>query len=411
MSSTSVDVVVIGAGLVGLATAYRILEAAPGTRLIVVEKEDEVARHQSSRNSGVIHSGIYYKPGSRKSENCRAGRKALMEFCEEECIPFRQCGQVIVATDENERSVLREIYAKGQANGVECEIIGQRRLREIEPYAAGIEAIHIPGTGIVEYAEVARILALRIRELGAVIHAGTRVTGISTAGTDTVVETTRAPIRARVLVNCAGLYSDRIAAMTGQKLDVKIVPFRGEYYRLRPEAESLCRTLIYPVPNPNFPFLGVHFTSTIDGGVECGPNAVLAFAREGYEMTDINPRDLLETVCFSGFRKLALRYWRTGIGELWRSVSKAAFVRSLQRLVPDVREEHLIRAPAGVRAQAVTRDGELHSDFVLTQSGAIVNVCNAPSPAATSALSIGQTIAARIRPRLGARPTSVRASG
>lgn len=410
MSSTSVDVVVIGAGLVGLATAYRILEAAPGTRLIVVEKEDHVARHQSSRNSGVIHSGIYYKPGSRKSENCRAGRKALMEFCEEEGIPFRQCGQVIVATDENERSVLREIYAKGQANGVECEIIDQRRLREIEPYAAGKEAIHIPGTGIVEYAEVARILALRSRELGAVIHAGTRVTGISTAGTDTVVETTRAPIRARVLVNCAGLYSDRIAAMTGQKLDVQIVPFRGEYYRLRPEAESLCRTLIYPVPNPNFPFLGVHFTSTIDGGVECGPNAVLAFAREGYKMTDINPRDLLETISFSGFRKLALRYWRTGVGELWRSVSKSAFVRSLQRLVPDVREEHLVRAPAGVRAQAVTRDGELHSDFVLTQSGAIVNVCNAPSPAATSALSIGQTIAARVQSHLGAGPTTVRAS-
>jgi L-2-hydroxyglutarate oxidase LhgO len=389
MHSTSADVTVIGAGLVGLATAYRILEAAPETRVVVVEKENDVARHQSSRNSGVIHSGIYYKPGSQKAENCRAGRKALMEFCEEEGIPFRRCGQVIVATDEDERSVLREIYARGQANEVECELVDRQRLREIEPSAAGKEAIHIPGTGIVDYADVARKLADRIREMGAIIQTGTCVTGVQTLGWYTVVETTHNPIRSRALVNCAGLYSDRIAAMTGQDPDVQIVPFRGEYYRLLPEAEHLCRTLIYPVPNPNFPFLGVHFTSTIDGGVECGPNAVLAFAREGYTLKDVNLRDLLETVSFNGFRKLALRYWRTGLGELWRSFNKAAFVRSLKRLVPDVRAEHLVAAPAGVRAQAVTSDGELHSDFVVTQSGAIVNVCNAPSLAATSALSIG----------------------
>lgn len=393
--SDSADVVVIGAGIVGLASAYQILQFLPGTRVVVLEKEAQIAQHQTGRNSGVLHSGIYYKPGSIKAENCRTGKNAMVAFCEEEGIPFDICGKVIVATRAEELPILDTIYERGQANGVDCALVGPERLRELEPHASGLRAIHVPETGIVDYGVVCRHLAARITAQGGAVWTEARVTSIRSNG-ETVVESTAGAVKARAVVNCAGLYSDRVAALSGTAPEVQIVPFRGEYYKLRPEAEHLCRTLIYPVPDPSFPFLGVHFTRMVGGGVECGPNAVLAFAREGYSMGDVNLRELAETLSYEGFLKLAARYWRTGAGEMWRSLSKAAFVRALQRLVPEIEPRHLEAAPAGVRAQAVTRDGQLFDDFLITGERAIVNVCNAPSPAATSSLNIGRLVAERL---------------
>jgi L-2-hydroxyglutarate oxidase LhgO len=400
------DVVIIGGGIVGLATAYRLLQDRPDLHLVILEKEDAVAQHQTGRNSGVLHSGIYYKPGSLKAKNCRAGKEAMVAFCEAENVPYEICGKVIVATEETEVPTLRMIYERGRENGVDCTMVGAERLRELEPHAAGIQAIHVPETGIVDYRIVCERLAERIREMGGEIRTGARVERIGHAdGTNTVYSTTDT-VSTRTVVNCAGLQSDRVAAMTGTKPEVKIVPFRGEYYVLTDEAKSLCRNLIYPVPNPSFPFLGVHFTRMVDGRVECGPNAVLAFAREGYTKTDVNPRDLAETLAYPGFLKLAATYWKTGAGEMWRSFSKQAFVRALQKLIPEIRAEHLEPAPAGVRAQAVTRDGQLLDDFLIEESGSVINVCNAPSPAATSALNIGRTIADRLLPKLRVSPSA-----
>ncbi len=396
------DVAIIGGGIVGLATAYRLLQARPETQVVVLEKEDAIAQHQTGRNSGVLHSGIYYEPGSLKAKNCRAGKDAMIAFCEEEYIPYDICGKVIVATESAELPTLRTIYERGRANGVECELIGPERLREIEPHAAGIQAIHVPETGIVDYRLVSERLAERIRVMGGDIVTGARVDRIVPINGSTVLYSTAGETKTRFVVNCAGLHSDRVAAMCGSAPDVQIVPFRGEYYRLTEDAQSLCRTLIYPVPNPDFPFLGVHFTRTIDGGVECGPNAVLAFAREGYTKTDVNLRDLLETLGYPGFLKIAAKYWRSGVEELVRSYSKKAFVRALQKLIPEIRAEHLEAAPAGVRAQAVTSDGRLLDDFRIEEDDAVVNVLNAPSPAATSALNIGRTIASRLLPKCNA---------
>lgn len=395
-----VDVVVIGGGIVGLATAYRLLHRRPDTRLVVLEKESALARHQTGRNSGVLHSGIYYAPGSLKATNCRAGKQAMIAFCEQEDIPYDICGKVIVATSPDELAALQTIYERGRANGVDCEIVGPERLRELEPHAAGLRAIHVPETGIVDYRAVSERLADCIVQQGGTIVTGAEVTAVSPINGTSAVHTTKGDVVTRFIVNCAGLHSDRVAAMSGTDPGVQIVPFRGEYYLLTPEAQSFCRTLIYPVPNSNFPFLGVHFTRMIDGGVECGPNAVLAFAREGYTMTDVNLRDLTETLRYSGFRRLAARYWQTGLGEMWRSVSKAAFVRALQRLVPEIQPEHLEPAPAGVRAQAVAPDGQLLDDFKIASTGNVVNVCNAPSPAATSALNIGQFLVEHVTDRL-----------
>lgn len=384
----------------GLATAYRLLMRDSDLRVIVLEKETAVGRHQSGHNSGVIHSGVYYKPGSLKATNCRAGKAALEAFCEEHDIPYDRCGKVIVATQPEEIPLLENILNRGKANGVTCERIGPERLREIEPHVEGLAAIHVPESGIVDYPAVCQQLAQLIQEQGGTIRTEAEVYDINRTHERTVVVSEAGEVTARCVVGCAGLYSDKLAEMAGVETEVQIVPFRGEYYALTPEATHLCQGLIYPVPNPDFPFLGVHFTRTIDGGVECGPNAVLAFAREGYDHWTLNSSELIETLQFRGFRRLATKYWRTGLMELWRSFSKRSFHRALQKLVPSVNMEDLVPVEAGVRAQAVTPDGALLDDFMIDERPGMVNVLNAPSPAATASLNIGLTVAERVERQL-----------
>lgn len=397
---TQTKIIIIGGGIVGLATAYDLSRQHPDCHITILEKENELSFHQSGRNSGVLHSGIYYTPGSLKARNCRTG-KALMEtFCTEQAIPFQLCGKVIVATREEERPILRDIYARGQANGVDCELIDHARLQEIEPHTAGIEAIYIPESGIVDYKRVCLRLAEILEENGHKIVTGARVVDVHEQEREVTAVTRNGDYTGDYLVNCAGLQSDRVTKMTGMDSPAQIIPFRGEYYELKPEAEYLCSSLIYPVPDPKFPFLGVHFTLMISGRVECGPNAVLAFAREGYYLTDFNSSDLWEILRYPGFQKLAGKFWRTGLGEMWRSASKKAFVGALQNLVPAISEEHLVKAPAGIRAQAIQPDGSMMDDFSFQESRRIVNVVNAPSPAATSSLAIGQTIVEKLAPRL-----------
>jgi (S)-2-hydroxyglutarate dehydrogenase len=386
------DIAVLGGGIVGLATAWQISNRHPDKTIVLLEKEALLAMHQTGRNSGVIHSGIYYKPGSLRATNCREGKVALEAFCTEHNVAWERTGKVIVATAESQFQALQNIYERGQQNGVDCQIVDKDRLSELEPHAAGLKAIHVPESGIVDYPAVCQTLGRLLVEGGTRILLNTKVTGIRQSTDAVTVTTNAAAIEARQVVNCTGLFSDRIAKMSGQKMQEKIVPFRGEYYTLKPEAQHLCRTLIYPVPDPEFPFLGVHFTRMIEGGVECGPNAVLALAREGYTWKHISPRDLFESLTYPGFLKLALRYWKTGIGEVWRSASKAAFVRALQKLVPEIRAEHLQVAPAGVRAQALAPEGRLVDDFLILRSERVLNVCNAPSPAATASLNIGKLI-------------------
>lgn len=388
--------IIIGGGIVGLATAYQTLHAYPGVSLVLLEKEDTLARHQTGHNSGVIHSGIYYKPGSLKAENCRRGKSLLLALCAEHAVPHDMCGKMIVAIDETELPALDRIYKRGQHNGVACEVIDGDVMRQIEPHAAGIRAIHVRDAGIVSYPAVCRILASEIERLGgrivcrAALHASTKL------GRTRVVSSSAGRYAGRLVVNCAGLQSDRIARELGADPTLRIVPFRGEYYELVPEARSLCRHLIYPVPDSNFPFLGVHFTRMIDGAVECGPNAVLALGRESYDKTAMNIRDLAEALGYPAFWRLSARHWRTGLGEIHRSLSKYAFVRALQRLLPEIRPEHLVPAPAGIRAQALANDGALLDDFAIMEDDGVISVCNAPSPAATSSLSIGKTLAERI---------------
>ncbi|MCA9185260.1 MAG: L-2-hydroxyglutarate oxidase [Pirellulaceae bacterium] len=391
-SSQVADVAILGAGIVGLATAYRWGQRFPDAKIVVIDKESSVASHQTGHNSGVLHSGIYYKPGSLKAVNCRRGKAAMEQFCTEQKIPFEICGKVIVAVDDDELPILQRIYDRGQQNGVRCELIDRDRLRELEPHAAGIHAIHVPEAGIIDYLAVSKRLAELIQQRGGQLRYQHRVTGIRTYSDHLVVATNRGDTLARVVINCTGLHCDRVARSAGIRPDAKIVPFRGEYYELLPAARHLCRNLIYPVPDPKFPFLGVHFTRMINGHVECGPNAVLALAREGYRWRDVNLSDLIESLTYPGFLRMAIRHWRMGLGEMWRSFSKPAFVRALQRLVPDIRAEHLVAAPAGVRAQAVATDGGLVDDFLIQQHDRIIHVGNAPSPAATSSLNIGQTI-------------------
>lgn len=390
------DLIVVGGGVVGLATAYGFGQRYPDKSILVIEKETQVARHQTGHNSGVLHSGIYYKPGSLKAQNCRLGKRAMEEFCSREGIEHDICGKVIVALDESELPALERIFQRGQANGVECELIGRDRLLELEPAAAGIRAIHVPEAGIVNYSQVCTRLAELITSANGEIVLGTRVEGIHSTSEEVCVITTREEYRCKQLVNCGGLHCDRVAKLAGGSSDARIIPFRGEYYQLKPEAASLVKNLIYPVPNPDFPFLGVHFTRMIDGSVECGPNAVLAFAREGYTKASINPYDLFESLTYPGFIRLAAKYWREGAGEMWRSFSKAAFVKALQRLVPDINSEDLEPAPAGVRAQAVGRDGTMLDDFRIQCNDRITHVLNAPSPAATASLNIGQHIVDQI---------------
>lgn len=396
LAMAEMDVAIVGAGVVGLATAYQLLRHEPSLRLVVLEKESEVGVHQTGHNSGVLHSGIYYKPGSLKAENCRAGRRSMVEFCQTEEIPYEICGKVIVAVSEEELPLLQNIYQRGRANGVDCQIIDAQDLAELEPHAAGLRAIHVPEAGIVDYRAVCRRFAERIVERGALLEYEAEVCDLSSLHGSVVLHTRRGDFSAQRVINCGGLQSDRLARMSGHDPGMQIVPFKGEYFELDERAAKLVKNLIYPVPDPSFPFLGVHFTRMISGDVECGPNAILAFGRECYGKLEVNPRDLFESLTYPGFLRLAAKFWRVGAGEMWRSISKRAFVKALQRLVPEVREEQLHGAPAGIRAQALLVDGKLVDDFLIRESEQVINVCNAPSPAATSSLNIGKYIATRL---------------
>ena len=394
------DVCIIGGGIVGLATAYRICARFPKKKIVVLEKESSLAKHQTGHNSGVLHSGIYYKPGSLKAINCRKGKLAMEEFCREQEIEHELCGKIIVALNEEEVPRMEKIYERGRANGVRCEIIPRERILEIEPHAAGIRAIHVPECGIVNYRQVCERMGELISEAnGNEILLGQEASEISGAGNGLLVGTGQAEIETKFLINCGGLHSDRVTRMGGNEPPAKIIPFKGEYYELREDARHLCRHLIYPVPDPQFPFLGVHFTRMIDGSVECGPNAVLAFGREAYGKLDLNLGDLLESLGYSGFRKMALKHWKMGLGEMWRSYNKRAFVRALQRLIPEIEGKHLDAAPAGIRAQAVSPDGDMVDDFLIKEDERVVNVCNAPSPAATASLNIGEAIVDKLAER------------
>ena len=387
------NVLVVGGGIVGLASAWQISVRHPGKRIVVLEKEPVVALHQTGHNSGVLHSGIYYKPGSLKARNCREGKLAMEAFCSENQVPYEVCGKVIVAVADSELPGLQTLYERGLANGVACELVGPERLRELEPHAAGIRAIHVKEAGITDYTLVCQRMAEALGRAGGQVVTSARVTAIRKTSTSVVMETAAGEFEADYAVNCAGLHSDRVALMSGADPQARIVPFRGEYFELAPTATRLCRNLIYPVPDPNFPFLGVHFTRMIGGGVECGPNAVLALAREGYTWGQVNPRDLFETLTYPGFLRLMRKHWRMGLYEVWRSLNRHAFARALQRLVPEIRESDLHAAPAGIRAQALTPSGGLVDDFLIQESPRMVNVCNAPSPAATASLAIGEHVA------------------
>ncbi len=395
------DILIIGGGIVGLATALRILEARPKTRLVLLDKENRLARHQTGNNSGVLHSGLYYKPGSLKASNCRTGYRQMLDFCRAHGIPHDICGKVVVATHPNEIPSLDELHRRGIANGLEgLRFLDPAQIREMEPHCAGIRGLWVPQTGIVDYVAVAERYGELIRSRGGEIELDCKVTSLARKSDGVTVETTRHPYTARFVVACAGLQSDRVARMTLPDLPLRITPFRGEYYQIKADSARLVRNLIYPVPDPAFPFLGVHFTRLIRGGIECGPNAVFAFGREAYKKTDFNLRDTLETLAWPGFRVVARKYWRTGLGEFHRSFSKSAFVRALQKLIPDIRGEHLEPGGAGIRAQACDRDGRLVDDFDIREDGPVIHVCNAPSPAATASLAIGDTIAQTVIGRL-----------
>jgi L-2-hydroxyglutarate oxidase len=393
------SVAVAGGGLVGLATAMALGRAGLG--VAVLEAEDRIATHQSGHNSGVIHSGLYYKPGSLKATLCVQGARALYRLCEEEGIAHQRCGKLVVATAAEDLPRLEELERRGNANG----LAGVRRLRaeeiaEIEPHAAGIAALHVPETSIVDYPAVARAYARRVEAGGGRVLTGARVTGVRRDGPGLVVETARGAVACALLVNCAGLQSDRVARLCGAEPGVRIVPFRGEYYDLVPERRGLVRGLIYPVPDPRFPFLGVHLTRRVDGSVEAGPNAVLALKREGYRWRDVSARDLAATAAWPGAWRLAARFWRIGVYEVRRSLSKAVFVRDLRELVPEIRPADVHRSGSGVRAQAVDARGGLVDDFHIVRSERAIHVLNAPSPGATASISIGERIAAMAAERL-----------
>jgi (S)-2-hydroxyglutarate dehydrogenase len=385
------DVIIVGGGIVGLATALQLQRTRPGLKILLIEKESALAKHQTGNNSGVIHSGLYYKPGSLKAANCIRGYYLLVEFCKEQGIPFELCGKIVVATEESERPQLNTLYERGLQNGLTgLKRLGKEELKEYEPHVNGLEGIHVPQTGIVDYRLVAEKYGEVLRANDAAIHLSEKV--VSIKGNQVVTD--KGSYTGKLVINCAGLYSDKVAAMTVEKLNVRIIPFRGEYFKLRKEKEYLVRNLIYPVPDPSFPFLGVHFTRMAKGGVEAGPNAVLAFRREGYRKSDINLKELAESLAWPGFQKVAKKYWRTGMGEMYRSFSKAAFTTALQKLIPEIQSEDLDTGGAGVRAQACDREGGLVDDFLILESDYAINVCNAPSPAATSSLAIGETVAA-----------------
>jgi L-2-hydroxyglutarate oxidase len=387
------DVCIIGGGIVGLATAYHLQKKMPELRIVLLEKESETALHQTGHNSGVIHSGIYYKPGSLKAKNCIDGYHMLLDFCEEQNLPYDKCGKVIVATTEKEIPILQGIYERGEQNGLQgLQWLEKEAIKEREPHVAGIKGIFVPQTGIIDYTLVSRTYASVFESMGGEVKTKHKVLKIDKRSEEIIIQTTNGEITSKMLINCAGLYSDKIAGLTEDELDVRIIPFRGEYYELKPEARQLVKNLIYPVPDPNFPFLGVHFTRMINGHIEAGPNAVFAFKREGYRKTDFNAREFWEAITWPGFQKVMLKYWKTGLGEMVRSFSKQAFTNALQKLIPEIQKEHLETAPSGVRAQACDRTGGLLDDFKIVEKEGIIHVLNAPSPAATSSLSIGNTV-------------------
>ena len=393
MSDSRYDIVIIGGGVVGLSVGLETTRRFPRLKLLVLEKEDRVARHQSGNNSGVIHSGVYYKPGSLKARLCVTGAAAMIEFCREHQVPHQVCGKVIAATEADELPRLEELRRRGEANGlVGLRLIGPEELREIEPHAAGLQALVVPSTGVTDYAVVCQKYAELISAGGGTILTCTPATGIRRSSNEIIVETPRGTFATAALINCAGLYSDRIARMAGDDPGVMIVPFRGEYYDLVAERASLVRALIYPVPDPRFPFLGVHFTRRVSGKVDAGPNAVLALAREGYHRMHVNLDDVASSLTFPGFWRMARRNWRSGIGEWHRSLSKPAFVRALQRLLPEIRESDLIPGGSGVRAQAIKADGALVDDFLFVPSNKLLHVLNVPSPAATASLAVAREI-------------------
>jgi L-2-hydroxyglutarate oxidase LhgO len=387
------DVAVVGGGLIGLATALRLLEAKPGLRVVVLDKEPELARHQSGRNSGVIHAGLYYAPGSLKARLCREGREALLQFADERRIPYRLCGKLVVALDESELGRLEDLKQRGMQNGIRgMAEVGEDEIRELEPNAAGIRALHVPETGIIDFRRVAFAYADEVRRRGGEIRLGARVVRLRPE----LELQDGQKLPAANIITCAGLQSDRLAALNGGvPTGYRIVPFRGDYYTLTPQAASLVNGLIYPVPDPAFPFLGVHFTRRIDGAVWAGPNAVPALAREGYKRSQASLRDLGSTVSFPGFWRLARQYARTGAAEVWRDIVKRAFVKELRRYVPAVRARHMRFGPSGIRAQCMSSDGKLVDDFLLQEADGVLHVLNAPSPGATASLAIGRELAER----------------
>lgn len=401
--SSQVNVAIIGAGIVGLATGLELTHRFPGISLAIIEKESIVAGHQSSHNSGVIHSGIYYKPGSLKAKLCVEGGEALQRFCQENSVPYDICGKVIVATAERELPHLNEVYRRGEKNGLKgLRMLTASEIREFEPYATGIRGIRVPSTGIVDYSKVAEKYAELIASRGGAIHLSHEVTALMRSSGNTVVETTHGPIQTKLVINCAGLQSDRVSRMANAKLDLTIVPFRGEYYEIVPAKRHYLKGLLYPVPDPQFPFLGVHFTRRVGGEIEAGPNAVLAMKREGYLKNSFDFGDVFEYARFPGFWTMTAKHWRMSLSEYHRSWSKAAFVRALQRLMPELAEEDLVPGASGVRAQALDIKGKLIDDFHFVYTDGMIHVCNVPSPAATASLAIGKYIVDTVVEHYGA---------
>ncbi len=390
------DFLVVGGGIVGLATAWRLTQQFPDVKVMLLEKEARVGSHQSGRNSGVLHSGIYYKPGSLKAITCRAGKAVMEQFCREHSVRYETCGKIIVAVDDSEIPRLENIQQRGVENGVVSHWLDAAGIRELEPHSAGIRALHVPESGIVDYPGVCDKLAELLVARGHSVRLHQEVTDVRSDAKQVNVTCGNEQFTTGFLVTCGGLYSDRLVRMSGLKPPAQIVPFRGEYYKMKSDRRHLCRNLIYPVPDPKFPFLGVHFTRMIGGEVECGPNAVLALAREGYSWGTVRAGDLAESLTYGGFLKLATRHWQMGVGEIKRSLFKSAFVKALQRLLPEIRAEDLTPCRAGVRAQAIAPDGSMIDDFLWVTAPRMVHVCNAPSPAATASLEIGRIIAERV---------------
>ena len=401
MPSEKYDLAVIGGGIIGLSTAMQFAEKNPKTKIVVLEKEPDLAVHQTGHNSGVLHSGIYYRPGSAKAKMCVSGKKALLKFCDEQGIPYDVCGKVIVATQKEQLPQLEALLNRGTENGVEnLELIGPERLKEIEPHSRGLMALYSPNTGIIDFRRVAQAYAKRLQDFGGKVLTSTALTNVLQSNEELILKTSSGEISCKYMINCGGLYSDRLARLTAKEsrnkssdaISYQIVPFRGEYYRLTETTRHLVCGLIYPIPDSRLPFLGVHFTRTVHGEVEVGPNAVLAFAREGYGMADVNLQELWQTLTFKGFWAMARTYWKAGLGEYHRSLSKSAFVRALQQLVPEVNSHDLVPAGRGVRAQAVSSNGQLVDDFIIASSPRTIHVVNAPSPGATASLAIGRKI-------------------